>query len=97
MNKVLGGGVLDGALGRSPDFTQLTIPLDRVVYSVETDGTLQYWLIEEVEKVGGELLQNGLYANKTSLTVEEVVDYQPQIDSLQEQVDTNRIFSLAGL
>ena len=66
-NKVLGGGIIDGALGVNPDFSEVEAGLGRILTSVSTGGYLQYWIVEETQKAGGNLLANGLYANTTTL------------------------------
>ena len=66
-NKVLGGGIIDGALGVNPDFSEIEAGLGRILTSVSTGGYLQYWIVEEAQKAGGNLLANGLYANTTTL------------------------------
>ena len=66
-NKVLGGGIIDGALGVNPDFSEVEAGLGRILTSVSARGYLQYWIVEETQKAGGNLLANGLYANTTTL------------------------------
>ena len=65
-NKVLGGGIIDGALGVNPDFSEIEAGLGRVVQSIDENGTVFYWLVESTSK-GGWLLANGLYANPTKV------------------------------
>ena len=65
-NKVLGGGIIDGALGVNPDFSEVEAGLGRVVQSIDENGTVFYWLVETTSK-GGWLLANGLYANPTKV------------------------------
>lgn len=69
MIKVLGGGLLDGSLGVSPDFSSVDAPLGRVLQSLDQNKDIYYWLVEETDSGSGELLSNGYFANPASLAV----------------------------
>lgn len=73
-NRVLGGGVIDGDLGVNPDWINLEIPDGRVVQAISSEDTIEYYRVGVVQKVGGHLLSNGLYANQVRLAVEAAVN-----------------------
>lgn len=74
--KVVGGGTLDGVLGKQPDFSNISIPLGRVVISLDADDFVLYHVVEEINK-GGSATANGLFANPTTTsTTAEVKSVQ---------------------
>lgn len=66
-NKILGASTVSGFLGESPDWVNISCPNGRTLQSVLTNGTVQYWRVEQAQKTGGELLADGNYANPVSV------------------------------
>ena len=67
VNKVSGGGAIDGQLGINPDWPNISCPNGRTLQSVSMSGAIEFWTVEDAQKTGGQLLADGNYANPTSI------------------------------
>ena len=80
VNKVLGGGIIDGQLGINPDWLNISAELNRQLWSIDEQGRLVGWIVKTAQAPNGNLLANGLYANPAGVTSDANVDNE-QIES----------------
>lgn len=66
---ILGGGIIDGELGKDPDFSLYNGKLGRTYTGVAADNTLKFWIVQEAQAAGGVEMANGLFANPTRVEV----------------------------
>jgi hypothetical protein len=70
---ILGGGEIDGRLGENPDFSQYSGKLDYIYTSTDSTGELKFWIVQETQGLGGQLMANGLYANPIVISSDVVI------------------------
>lgn len=71
---ILGGGIIDGEVGKSPDFSLYNGKLGRVYTGVASDNTLKFWIVQDSQGVDGVEMANGLFANPTRVEVAAAVN-----------------------
>lgn len=92
-NKVLGGGFLSGSLGESPDFSEISAPLNRILTGVLSSGYLQNWIVQEEMGDGAQLLANGYYANRIPLSDLDLNVIRDDISQTQNNLDQSILLS----
>ena len=85
VNKVLGGGTIDGQLGVNPDWINIEAEFNRQLWSIDEQGRLVGWIVETSQAPNGNLLANGLYANPAGVTSDANVD-NAQIEANSEAI-----------
>lgn len=85
VNKVLGGGTIDGQLGVNPDWLNISAEFNRQLWSIDDQGRLVGWIVETAQAQNGNLLANGLYANPAGVTSDANVD-NAQIEANSEAI-----------
>lgn len=85
VNKVLGGGPIDGQLGVNPDWINIEADFNKQLWSIDEQGRLVGWIVETAQAPDGNLLANGLYANPAGVVSDSDVDNE-QIESNSEAI-----------